>query len=151
MRRVLLLTAIATLGLSGGSLAQVAQPPAQVKVPTWTPVSPQARQPQPTPQAPRQSAAIPTGPGRCGQLAAIINSDGPTEGALASLEHAVAVLKAGIERIDLACEEATPALRPTYFKMWQQARANCLQLTSGAASYADLDDTSPCKEEVSSD
>ena len=99
MRGIPLFTAIAILGLSTGSVAQVAQPPAQVKVPTWTPVSPRAYQPQPAPRSSSQLPKIPTGTGRCGQLAEIINSDGPNEGALASLEHAVLrglLLAAGI-------------------------------------------------------
>lgn len=61
----------------------------------------------------------------------------------------MSVLKAGIERIDLACEGASPALRATYYSLWQQTRANCLQLTSGATTYAELSDESACKEEVS--
>lgn len=150
MRGALLLAAVGMLGLSSGGLAQTpaAQPPVQVKVPSWEPGIPKAPKPQPATQSSSQMAKIPTGAGRCGQLAAIINSDGPTGGALASQEHAVAVLKAGIERIDLACEGAAPELRATYFNVWQQVRANCLQLTSGAATYADLPDSSSCKEEV---
>lgn len=147
MRGFPLFTAIAILGLSTGGEAQ---PTAQVKVPTFTPGIPRLYQPQPAPRSSSQLPKIPTGTGRCGQLAAIINSDRPTEGALASLEHAVSVLKAGIERIDLACDGASSALRPTYYSLWQQTRANCLQLTSGATTYAELPAASPCKEEVSS-
>lgn len=86
--------------------------------------------------------------GQCARLQAITNSPSPTIGALASLEHLVAVLKAGIAMIDLSCEGSSPAQRPQFYEAWKQARANCLQLTSGATSYADLPDTSACKENI---
>jgi hypothetical protein len=87
--------------------------------------------------------------GQCARLRTIVNSPAPTIGALASLEHLVSVLKAGITMIDQSCDDASPEQRPQLYEAWKQARANCLQLTSGASSYADLPDTSACKESVS--
>lgn len=86
---------------------------------------------------------------RCTRLERIVKSPPPTEGSLASLEHTVAVLKAAIGMIDQSCDGANPQDRASYYNAWKQVRAHCLQLTSGATTYADLDDKSPCKEEVS--
>jgi len=89
---------------------------------------------------------------RCDQYQATIKSPGPTEGALASLEHTVAVLRATIALIDEPCGEpyivstdraAIAQERARVYAAWQQARANCLQITSGTPSS-----NSPCSAEV---
>lgn len=90
---------------------------------------------------------------RCDAFRAIINSPSPSVGALASLEHSVAVLKAAIGMIDLPCgapyivstdQAAISQERERLFLAWRQARENCLQITSGEPS-----DMSACKDEIS--
>jgi hypothetical protein len=97
---------------------------------------------------------------QCQRLASIINSPPPTIGALASLTHTVAVLKASIAMIDLPCGKpwivsddraAIAQSRAQQYEAWKTARTGCLQLTAGVASDADiaaLDDDNPCKEVV---
>lgn len=97
---------------------------------------------------------------QCARLADIINSPAPTVGALASLTHTVAVLKASIAMIDLPCGKpwivsedraAIARQRAQHYEAWKTARTGCLQLTSGVSSEADvasLDDDNPCKEVV---
>jgi len=97
---------------------------------------------------------------QCAQLAAIINSPPPTQGALASLTHATAVLKASIALIDRKCgkpwivstdQAAIAAQRGQLYDAWNKARTGCLQLTAGVSSeqhIAALDDDNPCKEVV---
>jgi hypothetical protein len=91
---------------------------------------------------------------QCDAFQAIVKSPPPSEGALAALEHTVAVLKSAIAIIDLPCgapyivstdREAISQERERLYMAWRQARQNCLQITSG-----EPDDRSPCKEEVSS-
>jgi hypothetical protein len=90
---------------------------------------------------------------QCEAFQAIIKSPPPSDGALASLEHSVAVLKAAIGMIDLPCgapyivstdQAAISQERERLFLAWRQARENCLQITSG-----DPSDMSPCKDEIS--
>lgn len=90
---------------------------------------------------------------QCDALQAIIKSPPPSGGALASLEHSVAVLRAAIGMIDVPCgapyivstdREEISRERERLYLAWRQARENCLQLTSGQPS-----DRSPCKYEVS--
>ncbi|QNQ11275.1 hypothetical protein [Sphingomonas alpina] len=97
---------------------------------------------------------------QCQRLASIMNSPAPTIGALASLTHTVAVLKASIAMIDLPCGKpwivsndraAIAQSRAQQYEAWKTARTGCLQLTAGVASeaaVAALDDDNPCKEVV---
>lgn len=97
---------------------------------------------------------------QCERLGNIIKSPAPTIGALASLTHTVAVLKASIAMIDLPCGKpwivsddraAIAQARAQQYEAWKTARAGCLQLTAGVSSEAEiaaLDDDNPCKEVV---
>lgn len=99
---------------------------------------------------------------QCAQLAGIVDSPAPTMGALASLTHTVAVLKASIAMIDRQCGKpwivstdraAIARQRAQLYDAWKKARTGCLQLTSGVSSeesVASLDDSNPCKEVVHS-
>lgn len=91
---------------------------------------------------------------QCDAFQEVIKSPPPTEGALASLEHSVAVLRSAIGMIDLPCgapyivstdREEIAQERERLYLAWRQAREDCLQITSGEPS-----DRSPCKAEVSS-
>jgi hypothetical protein len=90
---------------------------------------------------------------QCAQFQSVIQSAAPDSGALASLEHTVAVLRSAIGMIDLPCgapyivstdKAAIAQERARLYDAWNTARSNCLQLTSGEPS-----DRSPCKAEVS--
>jgi len=92
---------------------------------------------------------------QCEAYQRIVKTPAPTMGALASLEHTVAVLRAAIAIIDEPCgapyivstdRAAIAQQRAQLYAAWQQARANCLQLTSGEPN-----DDSPCKAEVGAD
>ena len=91
---------------------------------------------------------------QCEQYQSIIKSPAPESGALASLEHTVAVLASAIGMIDLPCgppyivstdQAAIAEERARLYEAWSTARSNCLQLTSGEPT-----DQSPCKAEVGS-
>ena len=90
---------------------------------------------------------------RCAAFSSVVKSPAPTSGALASVEHMVAVLKASIGMIDEPCgppyivstdQAAIAQQRAQLYQARKQTRTSCLQLTSGEPS-----DASPCKEEVS--
>lgn len=88
---------------------------------------------------------------RCEQLSATISSPAPSGGALATLEHTVAVLRATLAMIDEPCgapyivstdQGAIAQERARVYAAWRQARANCLQITSGTPRS-----DSPCSDE----
>lgn len=89
---------------------------------------------------------------RCDRYQATIRSTAPSEGALATLEHTVDVLRAALALIDEPCgapyivstdRAAIAEERARVYAAWRQARENCLQITSGPPSS-----DSPCSVEV---
>lgn len=123
MRGILIFPAVVPLGFSGAALAQ-------------------------------------TNDRQCARLQQIVNSPPPTIGALASLKHTVVVLRSAIGIIDLPCGEpyivstdkaAITQERARLYEAGSKPGPVCLQLTSGVTTFADLPDSSLCKEDVSGD